>query len=180
MPKIKLTKITQQGINLGWKAGLWCSAFYAVLAFLIVEMLDLGIGFLRLAFNLDKFVVTIFELSLISIAAFVFAIIPSAILGALTGMCLGKFAEIARERISKYWFTLICVLSCFVIVTLIHLIFQIPVTLSFHLPFDSLFIGIYETYPVYIGIPSVIYILTGGWIGWKLYSNVSVYVDNQD
>jgi hypothetical protein len=170
----------REGITLGWKAGLKCSTFYAVSAFLIIESIDQGIGFLRLASNLDKLVVTIFELAVISIATTLVAITPATILGALTGMCLGKFAEIANERISKYLFTLLCVLFCLTAAILIHLFFQIPITLSYHLPFDNLFIGIYETYPVSIGIPSVIYILTGGWVGWKLYSKASAQVDIQE
>jgi hypothetical protein len=132
--KTTSTTPAQDRINLGWRVGFRLPTLYAVFTFLIIESLDEGIGFFRLAFNLDKFVITIFEFVMISITAFLIAILPAAILETPTGLCLGSSAEVARGRIPNYLFSLFCILFCLAIVALIHLIFQIPLRLSFELP----------------------------------------------
>jgi hypothetical protein len=93
-------------------------------------------------------------------------------------MYIGKLVEITKERVSKYIFVSICVLSCLVIAILFHLVFHIPVILSFQYPAAADF-GVYETYPFSIGIPTIIYVLTGGLVSSKLYSMATIKTDKK-
>ena len=166
------TPTARAGMNLGWKAGLILSLLYVIIGIFIIESLGYGVGFSSLkfydSFPWGDFFAMIFA---VIIMILLLAIAPATIIGALTGTYLGILAETTRGRISKYLFVLLCIASCLVVVILIHLLFQIHTTLSFQTSnSDYLSMGIYESYPMYMGIPSVIYILTGGWIGWKLYS----------
>jgi hypothetical protein len=164
------------GMNLGRKTGLIVSSLYATIGFFVIELLGIGAGFsspyfytsFPTSFPWGGFIITIIIIMLI-------AVVPATIIGGLTGACLGVLTEKTRGYISKYHFVLLCVTSCLVVIILIHLLFQIPISLSFEISnteFPSL--GIYESYPFCLGIPSVIYIITGGWTGWKLYSKAFI------
>ena len=183
--KTPTTNFVREGMKLGWKAGLKLSALYTVLGFFIIELRGQGIGFFDpleiRTFDWDKFVLVVPIILGMVIVILILAIGPATILGALTGMYLGKLVEIAKERISKYFLVSLCILFCLVIAILIHLFFQIPIVLSFQSPSsDYHSLGVYETYPFSIGIPSIIYILTGGWIGWQLYSKAPIQIDKQE
>lgn len=173
---IKTTAIdfAQVGTHLGWKAGLILSSMYAILGILVIELLGYGVGFFSVEFYNGfpwvEFVGLIFA-TIITIA--ILAIAPATIFGALTGRCLGVLAKTTSEHLSKYLFVLLCVVSCLMVVILIHIMFQVSITLSFQGPPSEYSLGVYESYPFSIGIPSMIYVLTGGWIGWKIYSKAS-------
>jgi hypothetical protein len=173
---IKTTAIdfAQVGTNLGWKAGLILSSMYAILGILVMELLGYGVGFFSFefydGFPSVKFVAAIFA-TIITIA--ILAIAPATVIRALTGRCLSVPAKTTSEHLSKYLFILLCVVSCLIVVILIHIMFQVPITLSFQGSLSEYSLGVYESYSFSIGIPSVIYILTGGWIGWKIYSKAS-------
>jgi hypothetical protein len=176
MQKTSITKTptvnsARVGMNFGRKTGLILSSLYAVIGFFVIELLGYGAGLsspyfytsFPSSFPWVGFIIVIIIILLIAIA-------PATIIGALTGACLGVLAEKTRGRISKYPFVLLCFTSCLVAIIFIHLLFQIPLTLSFEISnTEFLSFGIYESYLFRLGIPSVIYILTGGWIGWKLY-----------
>jgi MFS family permease len=176
MTKTPIVNSARVGMNLGQKTGLILSLLYAAIGFVIIELLGIGAGFsspyfytsFPASFPWGGFTIVIIIIMLI-------AVLPATIIGGLTGACLGVLTEKTKGHISKYPFVLLCITSCLVAIILIHLLFQIPVSLSFEISnTDFLSFGIYESYPFCLGIPSVIYILTGGWIGWKLYSKAFV------
>ena len=165
-----IVNLAKEGAKLGSRVSFVVSILYAVVGFYAVELFGEGVGLLSLSSELIIWgVLSIFG---IIIAIFLFAIVPATIIGILTGTCLGIFTKFAqRKQISKYFFVLLCVFFCMVAVIGIHLLFQIPITLSFDPPSHEFSLGTYETYPFLIGIPSIIYIFTGGWIGQQLYSS---------
>ena len=96
-------------------------------------------------------------------------------IGTLTGMVFGIITEIVNTRISQLMCVIFGVLICAMLAILFHLIFGIQVGFSFEntkIAPSGLSAGIYETYPFGIGIPTIIYILTGGWANWRFYSKI--------
>jgi len=92
-------------------------------------------------------------------------IYPSVILGHLTGRLIVNFSKFDYFRnIPRNVFSVLCALICALIVLLIHIIFQLKVDFSL-----SLSTNILQNYMWIIGIPSIGYIIAGGWFGWKIY-----------
>ena len=183
--KTLTANLAREGMKLGFKASLALSTFYAILGFFTVELLGRGVGFLSLFEKPDEWhinfylIVVIIGVLLMIITILFLAIAPAIILGTITGMFIGKIAEIIKERIPKYFFVSLSIFSCLVIAILLHLFFHIPVVLSFQPPLVSEF-DIYDTYPFYTGIPTVIYVLTGGWVGSQLYSKTVIKIVKQE
>jgi hypothetical protein len=147
-----------------------------VVGLVVAEFLGQGIGFSSLpseAENWEQFVIII--VTIITMILFV-AIIPATIIGAMTGMYFGQLAKLIGEIMPRHLFLALCVSSCLVVIILFHIWLKIPITLSFQSPDSISFpsIGVYGTYPFFIGIPSVIYALTGIWFGWKFHSKVGI------
>jgi len=179
-PKKPPINFVHEGMELGSKAGFRLSLLYAIsgifLTFLVEEFVN-GVGFLDWqgigTFDWYKFISVASMFFLVAFVILFVAIGPATILGILTGMLLGKFVEIFIERISKYFLVFSCVLLCIMIAILIHLFFDIHMVFSFQQPSTTqshyFSMGIYETYPFYMGIPTILYVLAGGWTGWQLY-----------
>ncbi len=162
-----IINFAREGLKLGKKIGFISSIAYAVVGLFAVELFGEGIGFSSLTFESIIFWVAFIFVTITSIL--LLAITPATIIGALTGMCLGMLAKLAqRKHISKYFFVLLCALFCIVAVILIHLLFQIPITLSFEPPSYEFTLGTYDSYPFIIGIPSIIYVFIVGWCGQLL------------
>jgi hypothetical protein len=179
-PQDSPINFVQGGMALGSKAGFRLSLLYAIsgifLVFLVEELRD-GSGFLdwqaveafdwfRLAHAVPIFLITV------SLILFV-AVGPATILGILTGMLLGKFVEIFIGHLSKYSIVISCASLCMVIAILIHIFFDIPIVFSFQptptAQASYFSLGVFETYPFYMGIPTILYVFAGGWTGWQLY-----------
>jgi hypothetical protein len=147
----------QEGMELGCKAGFRLSTLYAISSIFFIGAFAGGSGFLNglaSAFlSWDSFIHAISIFISVAFVIFFVAIGPAAVLGTLTGMLLGKFAEIFIGRISKYFFVFSCALLSVLIAVLIHLFFNIQ----------------FGTYPFYMEIPAILYVLAGGWAGWQLY-----------
>jgi len=179
-PKKPPINFVHEGMDLGSKAGFRLSLLYAIsgifLTFL-AEVFRYGVGFLNWqgieSFDWSQLIFAVSALLGVAFLIFFVAIGPATILGILTGMLLGKFAEIFKRRISKYFLIFSSALLCIIIAVLIHLFFDINIVFSFQQPPTTeshyFSMGIYETYPFYMGIPTILYILAGGWTGWQLY-----------
>ncbi|HEX2697461.1 MAG TPA: hypothetical protein VHM28_07095 [Anaerolineales bacterium] len=114
----------------------------------------------------------LFPIALIVGAPFItfVAIFPSIIVGFLTGRIISRLAESdASRRLSSTVFALISMLICGLIAFLIHVMFEIKIDFSFEAPVSYLSFGFLQTYPFSFGIPSIIYILAGGWFGSRIY-----------
>jgi hypothetical protein len=175
MPKEPAVELIGEGLLLGGKTGLRVSMLYITVGLIVMEFLGRGLisspvspswGFW------GKVILTILAGGVV----FIFSIVPGTIIGALTGMYFGLLTKLLgeRQRISKYLFLAMCGSSCFIAVILFHILFRGPIADSLaHKP-DLFTIGNYGTYPFIIGIPSVLYILIGTWLAWKLHSKVGI------
>jgi hypothetical protein len=179
------------GMELGSKAGFRLSLLYAIFSIFLVllaEALRDGFGSLDLrALGASEWyglthAVPLFLL-IVLLILFV-AVAPATILGILTGMLLGKFVEIFIGRLSKYVLVVSCAFLCMIIATLIHLFFNIPVVFSFQpapiAEANHFSMGVFESYPFYMGIPTLLYVLAGGWIGWQLYLKSLIQMDEKN
>jgi hypothetical protein len=68
----------------------------------------------------------------------------------------------------------LCILSCLSIVILFHVLFKIPIVLSSQNLSNDKYIGGFTAYPFLVGIPSLLYIFTGGLVGLRLYTQTTV------
>jgi hypothetical protein len=148
------------GMKLGFKLSLILATTYSFIGVFIVENLT--------QHDTSNF---LFVLVLGSSVILLLAILPAVFYGVLTGMFLAVIISKYKRLLSSITSVLLGMALCAVITVLTHFLFNIPVTLSFVYPSTSYGLGIYETYPFYIGIPSIIYILSGGWASWYIYKN---------
>jgi hypothetical protein len=162
------------GTIYGFVAGLGLSMIYALAGLIIVDLVQ------------ATFPIFLIFLIFGSATILVLAIIPAALYGTYTGLILGVTAELLGSRISRGAYVLLSLMICVGIAVLTHLVFRIPVVLSFEsLPpsftrrstFLNIFLGFgpgslapYDSYLFWIGLPTIIYLFTGGWIGSRLYN----------
>jgi hypothetical protein len=100
-------------------------------------------------------------------------IYPSIIFGYLTGRIISNIAKFSfAEKTPTAIFAIISMFICSSIVLAIHMVFGIKIDLSFDLLTNPKLFEIKKTYLLTIGIPFTIYILAGGWFGWKTHSKV--------
>lgn len=153
---------TRFGIELGLKLSAILSFTYAFLGILIVQAFvesDWGSVILIWVLGLPHF--------------FSVAILPAIAYGILTGVFLEKFVRRFNHFLSVPIVILSGVIICIAITVLSHYLFGIQINFSFvNVSTGPLRFGIYETYPFYIGIPSMIYIFSGGWAGWYIYKKI--------
>lgn len=152
------------GIKLGITLSLVLSITYAFTGVFIVETFT--------KYGSGNF---LFVWALGSPLIFFVAISPAVIIGIFTGFLLGILTDRLKNKISSITIVLLGITVCTVITVLTHYIFNLQVTFSFANSSSSYMnFGIYETYPFYMGIPSIIYILSGGWASWYIYKNSNV------
>ena len=173
-----------EGLRLGGKAGFRISIWYAIAGILIIEFLGQGVGLLSFPSEQEGGLrLFVFVIIVTIIMIFFFAITLAVIIGALTGMYIGQLAKLTGARLPRHLFLMLCVSFCLVVILLFHIFFKIPIILSFQNstpPTSSgSSLGVYETYPFAIRIPSVIYVVMGIWEGGKLYSKVSTHENEQ-
>lgn len=176
-PENSQINFVHEGMELGCKAGFRLSTLYAISAILFIGIFGGGGELLNwltsVSFSWHRFIHTIPLLIGVAFIIFFVAIGPATVLGTLTGMMLGKFANIFIGRMSKYFLAFSCALLSTMIAILIHLFFDIQIGFSFQqspiAESNYLSMGIFETYPFYMGIPTILYIFAGGWTGWQLY-----------
>ena len=162
----------KEGLKLGRKIGFKVSTLYGIAGFLIIELFGDGIGiFSTFSENLLSIPQILWVIFMVAIIILILAITPATIIGSITGMYMAVLANTKVIHKSKYFFVLLCILFSLIMIILIHTLFQIPITLSFESSPYEFSLGTYGVYPFYIGIPSVIYIFTSGWVGFQIYSN---------
>jgi hypothetical protein len=170
------TDLAWEGVKLGVKTGMIVSTLYALLWVVGSVVAEISL-LLSKATNVESVLVAAL---IFGVVAWIFAIVPATVLGAFTGMYLGQLSTLTRKRISSYAFLSLCISSCFVLVVLFHILFQIPVTFSSEVESSSYSLDIYGGYPFSIGIPSVIYVFTSAWVGSKLYAEGTTQTDGQE
>jgi hypothetical protein len=165
------------GAKFGLKLGLLLSTTYAILGIFIVEAFVHTSSVEPSPAPAPKnflMYLTILILGLL-LLIYLLAILPAVIYGTITGYVLGILISNFKHRFSSFMFLLLGVTLCVVTTTLSYTILNIKVTLSFETP-PALYMsgGIYESYPFYIGIPSLIYILSGGFASWHIFKKFKI------
>jgi ABC-type uncharacterized transport system permease subunit len=103
----------------------------------------------------------------------IIAILPSVLYGSITGTILGAIVATLKKRTSSILVICYGLLVCIVIAVLSHLLFQVHVDLSSLTHFvSSPYDDFYQTYFISLGLPTIIYILSGGWAAWFIYVRV--------
>lgn len=158
------TSVIWESAKLGSKFGLILSSIYGIVGMLIFivppSINEMGIKVIPI---IAVFIFYIFLL----------AILPSTIIGLLTGIIIGRIVEFKFTKMfSKATFLLASIVVCGLIAALIHILFDVKIVLSFEPPSGPYSLGYIQTYPFLFGIPTIIYILAGGWFGWKIHSKV--------
>jgi hypothetical protein len=157
-----ITNVIWESTKLGSKLGLILSSIYGVAGMLIFVVVP-SIGELGIR-DIPWIAGFIFYI-------FLLAVLPSTIIGLLTGIIIGWIVEFKfTKKFSKITFLLASIATCSLIAVLIHILFDINIVLSFEPPSGPYSLGYLENYPFLFGIPTIIYVLAGGWFGWKIYS----------
>jgi hypothetical protein len=154
------------GFNYGAKAGFWLSIIYALTGMIVVT---LAAGGFR------AFPALVVLLAVGFVVIFFMAIAPAALYGLFTGIILGALIEKFKKRIPKYIYSVLSMMICLSIAVITHLLFGIRPALSFNSMAssgESFGLAPFDSYLFSIGFPTIIYIITGGWTGWKLYSKM--------
>ncbi len=116
----------------------------------------------------------------------ILGILPALVLGTLTGAVLAEFASGMVGKIPRAIFVLPSICTCIAVVAAIHDLWGIQIAASLNQaaaiagqPAAQLIIdnddllSPFNSYPLYIGIPSLIYILAGGVVGWRLMTRAA-------
>ena len=157
-------------IILGLKLSIILSITYAFFGVFIVE------NFTKNGTDiLGNFLNFLFMWALGTPYIFLAAILPALIYGVFTSLFLALLIIKFKHLFSSITSILLGIAFCAVITALTHFIFNIQVVLSFaSTSTDYMSFGVYETYPFFIGIPSIIYTLAGGWASWRIYKKSKV------
>ena len=151
------------GTEIGFKLSLALSITYAFFSVLIIET------FTSYNSGMGNFWVVWFWGSPV---IFFMAILPAILYGCVTGFLLGIAIKYLGNWLSSTSMILLGILLCIILVVISHLIFHVQITFSF---FNSSsrhsYDSIYQTYLFSIGLPSVLYSLSGGWASWFIYKN---------
>ena len=187
MDNVKNTPISKQlpidlardSLIFGGKAGFILSVLYAIGGLLLIEVLGQGMGLLSAPVAPDDWGDSIGIILIVLTMILLFVILPATFIGAMTGMFLGYLAKRFVKVMPKHLYLAIAVCFCLVVVIGIHLLVGIPIELSFQTSSSPYSSGAYETYPFSIGIPSMIYMLMGIWVGWRLYSKADSQINEE-
>jgi len=155
--------LSWKSAELGFKYGLFLSSAYAVSGMIFCILTE------------SDFVSTILFWELAVLFTIVLALLPSSLLGGFSGMLIGLLAEIPyANKIPKFVFSLLSSFLCGTIAVLIHIVFKVQASLDSTKSFmQSDFLDSYLfSYPFLFGVPTIIYILAGGWLGWNIYSKI--------
>jgi hypothetical protein len=90
----------------------------------------------------------------------VVGVLPATLLGGVTAMVLSKLLSLFARRLTQGRAISIGVLLCLLGSLGLSIIFAV---VSRTLPWNDF------GYPFYIGVPSIFYMLGGGWMGFTLY-----------
>jgi hypothetical protein len=147
------------GVQLGWKLSFFLSVVYAFLGVFVIEtFIEPSLGNFLIVWAMGSPII------------FAVAILPAVIIGVVTGAGLSLLVSHLRERISTTTSFMLGFTFCIGMMVLVHLIFNVEVRFSF-VDFSANIVpfGIYGTYPFFIGLPSIIYVLSGGWASYNLF-----------
>jgi len=157
------------GAKLGLKLSLILSTSYAFIGILVVQPY-----FGPAPTKSDELMFLVILLLGLLFSILSFAILPAIIYGVVTGYLLGLLIVNFKYRRSSLTFILLGIALCTMVTTLSHVIFNIHITLSFGYSSSILLGSALESYPFRIGIPSIIYILSGGWASWYVFKKFNV------
>lgn len=153
-------RLGRVGVIMGLKLAVGLSIAYAILSVF---------GSMIFTSGFSGIVPTLFVLIVGSPLIILFGVLPAILYGMVTGRIIGVLAARLEAHLSRLSFAIISVVTCASIAALSHILLGITPNFSFR-PMDNFsWFGEFDSYPILIGFPTLIYILAGGWAGWKLY-----------
>lgn len=151
------------GADLGGKLGFLLSIFYS-LAGLLFELLIKNVT--------GDSITSLFLMNILIV--FFLVSLPSTILGIITGLVIGLLSKLLSNRLSIKNFIILSSIVCTAIIIALHwLIFDFSTFWRTAIMQESYFefgMRIIDKYYYLFGLPSLIYIVSGGWVGKRLYS----------
>ncbi len=166
-PAQDIKNAISSGADLGTKTGCLLSALYSVLGYMVIltvsGILNFGIAFV-----------------IPSLLFYLLILIPVLLLGAITGAILGWLSKILSSKVSRQRFFQIGILVCLIFLVAIHAAFFVLAPLVAEKDsgyksesYNGFFIQYppltpIQTYLLFIGFPSIIYIISGAWVSHKL------------
>ena len=155
------SSLAKVGFILGLKTGLGLSVIYLLMFVLLVLVstvprLD-GLGDI-----ITGGAVLLFFVFLIG---GLIGILPATFLGGITGWVLGWVLERRGESLTRGQFALMSMGICFVIVLFVNVVLVLAGWTQSEGAEDF-----FSGYLLLLGVPSLIYVAVGGWVGRRLYT----------
>ncbi len=148
------------GFILGLKTGLRVSALYLLMFVLLVLVSTMS--------RLDGLGDIITGGAVLLFVAFLFGgligILPATFLGGITGWVLGWVLEKRGESLTRGQFALMSMGICFVIALFVNVVLVMAGWTQSEGAEDF-----FSGYLLLLGVPSLIYVAVGGWVGTRLY-----------
>jgi hypothetical protein len=156
----KDASLPRAGFILGLKAGLRLSALY-VLAFVLLVLVSTMSRLDGLGDIITGGAVLFFFAFLIG---GLIGILPATFLGGITGWMLGWVLERRGESLTRGQFALMSMGICFVIAVFVNVVLIMAGWTQAEGAADF-----FSGYLLFLGVPSLIYVAVGGWVGTRLY-----------
>ena len=164
------------GADLGAKIGCLLSTLYSLLGFL-----GILIFMVTLAGTFDMLAGTVFLAAGPTLIFYMLTLVPVLLLGGLTGAILGWLSKKLSGVVPKSRFFQIGMLVCDILLVILHAAFFAlsPVIMAEDSVPQNVTNDNYSTEPlipltpaqsylIFIGVPSIIYVTAGGWVSHKL------------
>jgi hypothetical protein len=152
--------LPKAGFILGLKTGLRVSALYLLMFVLLVLVSTMS--------RLDGLGDIITGGAVLLFVAFLFGgligILPATFLGGITGWVLGWVLEKRGESLTRGQFALMSMGICFVIALFVNVVLVMAGWTQSEGAEDF-----FSGYLLLLGVPSLIYVAVGGWVGTRLY-----------
>lgn len=153
-----------KGVSLKWlgarrgaKTGLILSFLYILVFWLYIVITDTG-------YDVETAIIV---LLLCLFYGSVVGVLPSVALGAITGYLIGKTFDLQGNGLSDYRVFSISLFICFAIAVLLNLLVLLLFFNTLSLT-SSQFGG----YFIYLGLPSILYLLGGSWMSIRAYRDI--------
>lgn len=154
------SSLPKAGFILGLKAGLRLSALY-VLAFVVLVLVSTMSRLDGLGDIITGGAVLLFFAFLIG---GLIGILPATFLGGITGWVLGWVLERRGESLTRGQFALLSMGICFVIALFVNVVLVMAGWTQAEDAADF-----FSGYLLFLGVPSLIYVAVGSWVGMRLY-----------
>ena len=149
--------LVKESILYGAKTGLALGAFYVVFFTVSVFVIGIFTG----SFRENPIVTFLFGTILFAVIGTILGIIPSIVVGAITSLTISTTLWILKRWLSTFLSIAIGVGICYGFVKLVDFAIWSRIT--------DRATGIGMAYYSWRGLPTIIYVATGGYMSWRLF-----------